>query len=66
MGKACSTNGAKGDAYRTSVGKLEGNRPLGRPYVVGWIIIKWILERWDGMVWTGLFWLRIGTSGGLL
>jgi hypothetical protein len=31
MGRACSTNGAKGDAYRILVGKSEGKRPLGKP-----------------------------------
>jgi hypothetical protein len=31
MGRACSTNGAKRNAYRTFVGKQEGKRPLGRP-----------------------------------
>jgi hypothetical protein len=31
MGRACSTNGAKINAYRILVGKPEGKRPLGRP-----------------------------------
>jgi hypothetical protein len=31
MGKACSTNGEKRNAYRILVGKPEGKRPLGRP-----------------------------------
>jgi hypothetical protein len=31
MGRACSTNGAKRNAYRILVGKPEGKRPLGRP-----------------------------------
>jgi hypothetical protein len=31
MGRACSTNGAKRNAYRLLVGKPEGKRPLGRP-----------------------------------
>jgi hypothetical protein len=30
MGRACSTNGEKRDAYRILVGKPEGKRPLGR------------------------------------
>jgi hypothetical protein len=30
MGRACSTNGAKMNAYRILVGKAEGKRPLGR------------------------------------
>jgi hypothetical protein len=31
MGRACSTNGEKRNAYRLLVGKPEGRRPLGRP-----------------------------------
>jgi hypothetical protein len=31
MGRACSTNGAKKNAYRIWVGKPEGKRPLGKP-----------------------------------
>jgi hypothetical protein len=31
MGRACSTKGAKRNAYRILVGKPEGKRPLGRP-----------------------------------
>jgi hypothetical protein len=31
MGRACSTNGEKKNAYRILVGKPEGKRPLGRP-----------------------------------
>jgi hypothetical protein len=31
MGKACSTHGAKRNAYIVLVGHPEGKRPLGRP-----------------------------------
>jgi hypothetical protein len=31
MGRACSTNGEKRNAYRILVGKPEGKSPLGRP-----------------------------------
>jgi hypothetical protein len=31
MGRACSTNGEKRNAYRILVGKPEGKRLLGRP-----------------------------------
>jgi hypothetical protein len=31
MGRACSTNGEKRNAYRILVGKPEGKRQLGRP-----------------------------------
>jgi hypothetical protein len=67
MGRACSTNGEKRNAYRILVGKSEGKRPLGRPRRRWVDNIKMVLrEREDGMVWTGSIWLRIGTSGGLL
>jgi hypothetical protein len=41
MGRACSTNREKSNAYRILVGKTEGKRPLGRPRRE-WIILKWI------------------------
>jgi hypothetical protein len=31
MGRACSTNGERRNAYRILVGKPEAKRPLGRP-----------------------------------
>jgi hypothetical protein len=31
MGRACSTNGGKINAYRILVGKPEGKRLIGRP-----------------------------------
>jgi hypothetical protein len=31
MGRACSSNGEKRNAYRILVGKPEGKRQLGRP-----------------------------------
>jgi hypothetical protein len=61
MGRACSTNRAKRNAYSILLGKPEGKRSLGRR--------RWVDNiKMDsrGMVWTGLFWLRIGTSGELL
>jgi hypothetical protein len=50
--------------YRTSVGKPEGKRPLGRPKCrwVNNIKINLIEIGRDDMDW---IWLRIGTSGGL-
>jgi hypothetical protein len=66
MGRACSTNGEKRNAYRILVGKPERKRPLGRPRR-SWVDnIKMDLRaiEWGGM--SGLISLRIGTSGGLL
>jgi hypothetical protein len=56
MGRPCSTNGEKRNAYRLLVGKPQGKRPLGRPrcrwvdnvrmyeYLgdVGWGDVDWI------------------------
>jgi hypothetical protein len=51
MGRACSTNGEKRNAYRMLVGKPEGKRPLGRQ-IRRWVDnIKMGLRKigWDGM-----------------
>jgi hypothetical protein len=54
MSRACSTNGAKRNAYRMLVGKPEGKRPPGRPRrrwvdgikmdlsEIGWGAMDWI------------------------
>jgi hypothetical protein len=52
MGRACSTNVEKRNAYKILVGKPEGKRPLGRPRREC-IILKWILG-WSGMDWIDL------------
>jgi hypothetical protein len=44
----------KRNTYRVLVGKSEGKRPLGRPNVSGWTILKWIVKNSNGMVWIGL------------
>jgi hypothetical protein len=66
MGRACSTNGAKRNAYRILVGEPEGKRPLGIPnhrwvdnikmYLrdVGWGGINWIELAQDRGQWRAL------------
>jgi hypothetical protein len=56
MGRACSTNGSKRNAYRILVGKPEGKRPLGRPRQrsVGNIKMHLTEIRWDCMDWINL------------
>jgi hypothetical protein len=51
MGRACSTNGDKRNAYWILVGKPEGKRPLGRPRRRCMDNIKMDLREmgWDGM-----------------
>jgi hypothetical protein len=51
MGRVCSTNGAKRNAYRILVGKPEGKRSLGRPRRRWMINIKMDIREigWDGM-----------------
>jgi hypothetical protein len=51
MGRACSTNGEKSNAYRILVGNPEGKRPLGRPRRRWMDNIK--MEHRE-MVWDGL------------
>jgi len=58
--------GEERGVYRVLVGKPEGKKPLGKPNVVGWIILGWISRRWDVGIWTGLGWPRIETGGGHL
>jgi hypothetical protein len=52
-------------AYKISVGKIEGRRPLERPRYRWEKILKLMLQMWVG-AWTGLIRLRIGTGAGLL
>jgi hypothetical protein len=54
MGRVCSTNGEKGNAYRILVGKPERRSPLGKPRrrwvdnsaidlrEIGWDCMDWI------------------------
>jgi hypothetical protein len=53
MGRVCSTNGAKRNAYRISVRKTEGKRPLGRTRRKLMDNIKMYLRAigWGGMDW---------------
>jgi hypothetical protein len=56
MGRACSTNGEKRNAYRALVGKPEGKRPLGRPKRRWENNIRMDLREigWGGMDWIDL------------
>jgi hypothetical protein len=54
------------EEYNTSVGKLEGKRPLERPRRRSGMESKWILGRLARRVWGKFIWVRIGTGGGLL
>jgi hypothetical protein len=66
MGRACSTNGEKRNAYRYRIGKPEGKRPLGRPRrrwadnirmdlgEVGWGNVDWIGLAQDRNRWRAL------------
>jgi hypothetical protein len=56
MGRACSTNGEKRNAYRILLGMSEGKRPLGRPRCrwVDNINIDLRETGWDGMDWFDL------------
>jgi hypothetical protein len=56
MGRACSTNGEKRNAFMILVGKPEGKRPLRRPRR-RWVDNSKIDLReigWDGMDWMDL------------
>jgi hypothetical protein len=57
MNRAYSTNWVKRNAYRLLKGKPEEKRPLGKPRLRLWIILKFIVERereWGSMDWINL------------
>jgi hypothetical protein len=56
MGRACSKNGEKRNAYRILAGNPEGKRPLTRPRRRWVNIIEMDLREigWGGMVWIDL------------
>jgi hypothetical protein len=56
MGRACSTNGEKRNAYRILVENPERKRPLGRPRRRWLDNIKMNFREigWDGMNWIDL------------
>jgi hypothetical protein len=56
IGRTCSTNGKKMNAYRILVENPEGKRPLGRPRR-RWVNSNKMDHRgieWDGMDWIDL------------
>jgi len=58
--------GEKKSAYKVSVGKPEGKRPLGRSRLRWEDIIKTAFQKMGCGAWTGSIWLRIETGGGHL
>jgi hypothetical protein len=58
--------GEKRGAYRISVGRPDGRRPLERPKRKWEDNIKMDLQEVGWGAWTGLIWVRIGTGRGLL
>jgi hypothetical protein len=56
MGRPCSTNGEKRNAYRLLVGKPEGKSPLGRPRRTWVDNIRMDLGEveWSDVDWIGL------------
>jgi hypothetical protein len=71
MGRACSTNAEKMNAYMILVGKPGGKRLLGRTRRrlvdnINMDLREREREREDGVVWAGLIWFMIVSSGGLL
>jgi hypothetical protein len=56
MGRACSTNGEKRNAYSILVGNPEGRRQLGKPRRRWVYNIKMDVREigWDGMDWIDL------------
>jgi hypothetical protein len=56
VGRACSPNGEKRNAYRLLVGKPEGKRPLGKPRLrrvnnikINLLVIGWGVKDWIGL-----------------
>jgi hypothetical protein len=57
IGRACSTNGVKRNAYRILAGMPEGRRPLGRPRREQYKNGSWRKRmRWYGLDWTSSAW----------
>jgi hypothetical protein len=66
MGRACSTNGEKRNAYKILVGKSEGKRSLGRPRrrwvdnikidlrEIRWNVVDWVDLSQDRDQWRAL------------
>jgi hypothetical protein len=61
MGRACSTNGEKRNAYRTIMGKPDGKGPLGRSRR-RWVENIKIDLRETG--WVGMDWIDLAQDRG--
>jgi hypothetical protein len=53
-------------AYKVSVGRAEGKRPLGRSRPKRENNIKMDLQKVGWGMWAGLIWVSKGTGGGRL
>jgi hypothetical protein len=60
MGRACSTNGAKRNAYKILLGRPEGKRPLGRP---GRSWVNNINVDLREIGWGGIDWIDLAHTG---
>jgi hypothetical protein len=56
MGKVCSANGEKRNAYRILLGEPEGKRPLGKPR---WRLVENIKINLREIGWDDMYWIDL-------